>query len=430
MSKFQIIFITVFVICIIGGVVAFATYKSTSESNKLPLVTIWGSFPASIFNSYITKINQNLPNPLNVSYVEISQQNFRQNLIESLANGQGPDAILIPQTDLYGYYDKIIPIPNEALSTANFKSSFVSQAELYLTPNGALAVPFVIDPLVMYWNRTMFTNAGIAKQPQYWEDFVDVNKKITTKDANSNIRKSGIALGEFANLNNAREILSALLLQAGNPVTVLTENGLVSAIGNGAYSGSDISAPALTFFTQFADPRNPQYSWNRSLPSSKSSFLSGTLATYFGFTSELLDIRAKNPNLDFDVSRLPQAKNGTIRTTYGNMYGFSIIKSTVSAGDTYSVIDIITNPNSMNILNEFVYLPSVRREVIAAGSADPYMTMFLDSALISRGWVDSNSTRSNAIFKDMVESVTSGRADVYNALKQANDELDLSLKNR
>jgi ABC-type glycerol-3-phosphate transport system substrate-binding protein len=430
MSKFQLIFITVFVICIIGGVAAFATYKSTSESNRLPLVTIWGSFPASVFNSYINKINQNISNPLNVSYVEISQQNFRQNLIESLANGQGPDAILIPQTDLYGYYDKIIPIPNEALSTANFKSSFVSQAELYLTPNGALAVPFVIDPLVMYWNRTMFTNAGIAKQPQYWEDFVDVNKKITSKDINSNIRKSAIALGEFANLNNAREILSALLLQAGNPITLFTENGLISTIGNGSYSGSDISAPALTFFTQFADPRNPQYSWNRSLPSSKSSFLSGTLATYFGFTSELLDIREKNPNLDFDVSRFPQAKNGSIRTTYGNMYGFSIIKSTANVGNTYTVIDILTNPSSMNILNEFVYLPSVRREVIASGSADPYMTMFLDSALISRGWVDSNSNRSNAIFKDMVESVTSGRADIYNALKQANDELDLSLKNR
>lgn len=430
MSKFQLILIAVFVICILGGVVAFATYKSSSESNKLPLVTVWGSFPASIFNSYVNKINQNLPNPINISYTEVNQENFRQNLIESLANGQGPDAILIPQTDLYGYYDKIIPIPNDALSTANFKSSFVSQAELYLTSSGALAVPFVIDPLLMYWNRTIFTNAGIAKQPQYWEDFIDVNKKITSKDANSNIRKSGIAMGEFANLNNAREILSALLLQAGNPITAFTENGLVSTIGNGAFSGAEISAPALTFFTQFADPRNPQYSWNRSLPSSKSSFLSGTLATYFGFTSELSDIRSKNPNLDFDVSRLPQAKNGTIRATYGNMYGFSIIKSTSSAINTYTVIDMLTNPNSMNLLSEFVYLPSVRRDVIARGSADPYMTMFLDSALISRGWVDSNSNRSNTILRDMVESITSGRSDVYNALKQANDELDLSLKSR
>lgn len=430
MSKFQIILTAVFVICILGGVVAFATYKNTSESNKLPPISIWGTFPASTFNTFVGKISESLPSPLNITYVEIPQAEFRQNLIESLANGQGPDAILVPQTDLYGYYDKIVQIPNNILPTAQFKSSFVSQAELYLTSTGVLAVPFVIDPLVMYWNRTIFTNAGIAKQPQYWDDFADVNKKITTKDANSNIRRSAIAMGEFVNINNAREILSALLLQLGNPITAFIDSDLVSTIGDGAYSGSQISIPALNFYTQFADPRNAQYSWNRSLPLSKNSFLSGTLATYFGFTSEISDIRAKNPNLDFDISQLPQVRNGAIRATYGNMYGFSIIKSSTSVGDTYATINLLTEPSSMALLNQYVYLPSVRREVIASGSTDPYMTIFLDSALISRGWIDTSVARSSNILKNLVESITSGRVDVYTALKQANDEMDISLKSK
>ena len=64
---------------------------------------------------------------------------------------------------------------------------------------------------------------------------------------------------------------------------------------------------------------------------------------------------------------------------------------------------------------------------MASGSTDPYMSIFLDSALISKGWLDTNAQKSNTVFTDLVESVTSGRSSLYNALSKASDELNLSL---
>lgn len=436
MSKFQIIVIAVFIVCIIGGVVAFATFKGNNSDTELPEISIWGTFPSSIFNEYVNKINSSRTSPIKVKYTEISETGFDKTFIEALARGQGPDAILIPQDLIHRHEDKIIPIPYTTLTQRDFQNTFIRQGELYLGTNGISALPFVVDPLIMYWNRDSFTNAGIATYPRYWDEFTGLNSKITQKDVNSNIRKSAISMGEFSNISHAREILGTLFMQAGNPVTYRDSNTtLASALGDRNYQGLSTSLPALEFFAQFSNPRNTNYSWNRSLPNSKSSFLSGTLATYFGFASEVNDIRQKNPNIDFDIAPMPQIRvdkntNTKInRATYGTMYGFSIVRSTSNASAVYTVLIALLDSNALSTMTALSYLPPVRRDMISQGSTDPYLSIFYDSALISKGWLESNKAESNKILQNMVEYVTSGRKSSRDALQDGSDKLDVSLKN-
>ncbi len=430
MSKFQIILISVFVVGIIAGVVAFATFKGGSSANDLPTITIWGTFPQTLFNQYITKTNLGRAQSLKVDYIEIPESNFDKTFIEALARNTGPDAILISQDLLHRHEDKIIPIPYTILAQRDFQNTFIQQAELYLGQNGSIALPFVVDPIVMYWNRDSFSNAGIANYPKFWDEFTNLNKKLTVKDVNSNIRKSAIALGEFSNIFHAREILGTLLLQSGNPVTYRDSDlSLASALGSRTYVGLPTSVPALNFFDQFSDSTNENYSWNRSLPNSRSSFLTGNLATYLGFASEINDIRTKNPNLDFDVAMIPQARGGKNKATYGSMYGFSIVKSTANINSTFTVLNALVDPSAITEIINLSYLPPVRRDIIGAGSTDPYLSIFYNSALISKGWLDSDKKESNRIFQNIVESVTSGKKNPSEALQNGSDELDISLKN-
>lgn len=432
MSKFQIALTGIFVICIIAGVALFATYKGGGNSTDLPSITIWGTLSDDIFDEYINRLNQTRANALKINYNQISENNFDRTFIEALARGQGPDAILIPQDLIYKHEDKIIAIPYDSLTRRDFVNTFIQQAELYLHPTaGTLALPFIIDPLVMYWNRDIFTNAGIAVFPKFWDEFTEVNQKITQKDANSNIRRSAIALGEFNNISHAREILGTLFLQAGNPITYRDpryNNAVISGLGTNS-NGLASSLPALDFFTKFSNPQNPEYSWNRSLPNSKNSFLSGNLATYIGLASEINDIRQKNPNLDFDIAPMPQARGGVNRASYGEMYGFSIVRSTANAGATYTVLNELISPGSLASMIELSYLPPVRRDMIAGGSTDPYLSIFYDSALISKGWLDTDQAESSRIFQGIVESVTSGRKSAREALTDGSDEFDISLSN-
>jgi ABC-type glycerol-3-phosphate transport system substrate-binding protein len=326
---------------------------------------------------------------------------------------------------LLPHFDKLALIPYEALPQRNFRDIYIQEGEMYLTENGILGLPFTVDPLIMYWNRDIFSAAGLATYPRYWDEFSSLNRRLTAKDQNGNIRRSAVAMGEFTNVENAREIFGTLLLQLGNPVVIRTaDGGFESAISVRAPVDP---APAIEFFTSFVDPSNPDYSWNRGLPSSKSAFLSGMLATYFGFSSELSDIRAKNPNLNFDAAPLPQLRAGGQKATYGRMYGFSIIRSSSNPNAVYQIVSLLSSPSYLSELSNSLYMPSVRRDLIAAGSGDPYISVFNEAALVSKSWFDAGPEASRQVFGTMIEAVTSGKKSVFEAVQDAGDRYDIIL---
>ena len=431
MSKFQLVTLAIFVLSIVAGVTAFALYKGGGNANKIPQITIWGTFPTDSFNAYITLINNSLAEPLTIKYIQERPENFSQDFISALARGTGPDAILISADGLLPHEDKIAPIPYNTISQRTFVDSYIQEANIYLSQNGVLALPFTVDSLVMYWNRDLFDAAGIATYPRYWDEFTALNKKLTVKDQNGNIRKTAIALGDFTNVEHSREILASLLMQLGNPITQTNSDGIVEsavAVGNAANP-----ILALQFFAQFVDPTNINYSWNRSMPNSRTTFLSGSSATYFGFASELASIRAKNPNLNFDVAALPQARptsqNSLItKATYGKLLGFSLVKSSPNVNDAYRVISIMTAPENMSKLSQNLYAASTRRDVIAQGSPDQYISIFDQSALISRTWLDADPEKSNDLFGNMINSLTSGEKSIYQAIQDMSDQYNIILR--
>ena len=122
-----------------------------------------------------------------------------------------------------------------------------------------------------------------------------------------------------------KELLSTLLLQTGNPLVMRTGNEFRSTL-NVAPNGTQ-SLPAFDFFMSFAIQTDPLYSWNKTLPTPETMFLSGDMALYLGFASELFTLRNKNPNLNYDVARMPQIAVTGTQITYGKLYGIASLKS-------------------------------------------------------------------------------------------------------
>ena len=429
MSKFQLITLGVFIVCIIAGVIAFATFKSKSTTAQLPPVTIWGTFPSDVMTQYVANINLTLANPITVNYAQKDPATFTQDFVAALARGNGPDAILVPTDLLLSQASKLSLIPYTLMSQPAFRNSYVSEASLYENGNnGLLGIPFTIDPLVMYWNRDIFNAAGLPTHPTYWGDFAAVNAKLTVKDQNGNVRKSAIAMGSFYNITNARAILGTLFLQSGNPVTTTQSDG--SIVSTLSAAATVDPTPALQFFTQFADSANANYSWNKGLPNDKSAFLSGMLASYFGFASEIKDIRAKNPNLNFDVTGMPVLKNGGTsgNAVYGKMYGFSMVNASANKNTVWQVISILTSPANLLALSSTMYLPTVRTDAIAPSATDPYMGIFNNEALVARSWLDADPAISNQILSNMVEAVNSGQKTPTQAIRDAGDQTDVAIQ--
>jgi len=420
MTKFQFITLGTFIAFLIAGVISFSMYKGTSSSTtKLPAVTIWGTFPADVFNSYVSGINNSSQTPVSVTYRQIDPTAFSQDFIAALARGTGPDAILISADMILPHLDKLALVSYATMPARTFMDSYVEEAQIYTNANGIVALPFSIDPLIMYWNRDMFNTAGIATYPKFWDEFTKINQRITSKDANGNIRKSAMALGDFTNVYNAREILASLIMQTGNPITTYDAQGNIITT---LKSGADISPkPAFDFFTQFVNPTSENYSWNKGMADSKTAFLAGNLATYFGLASELSEIRAKNPNLNFDAAPLPQARPATgssiTKSNYARMFGLSIVRTTANPTGVYQVLSILTQPSYLDALAKSMYLPSVLNSVISQGSTDPYISVFNMAALVSKTWLDADPIQSNQVLGNVVESITTGKKSSFQAIE-------------
>lgn len=422
MSKFQLIFMGVFGALIFFGVLLFSLGRvgnSTESANLL----VWGTLSPTQFGQVIERSGLKKNESVSFEYVQKTDTAFDTDFIEALASGVGPDLVFLAQDSILKHKSKLYAIPFKTLSERDFKDIFIEEGELYLTSKGTLGIPFMIDPMVMYWNRTIFSNAGISAPPKYWSDLYDMAPKLITKDGALNVRQSAIALGEYSNVSHAQDILSMLIMQAGGKVSEKQGDEVLSALLN-KYNVPLVPAnTALSFYTEFTNPVKPFYSWNRSLPSSKNYFLSGDLAIYIGYASEVAELRSKNPNLNFDVTRVPQSKDASQTLTYGSMYALAVPKASKKQSAAVQAAMLLVGKNVLTELVNATGLPPVRRDMLASRPEDTYLSVFYDSAVQARAWLSPDQAQTNAVFKEMIESVTGGRRTVTESVSRADLEL-------
>jgi ABC-type glycerol-3-phosphate transport system substrate-binding protein len=327
MTPFQLILTGIFAVLILLGVGIFATKNSSSGGGPVGPVTLWGTAGVDTMEALLATLRQSDKVSFeSVVYVEKNPSTFTSELVNAMATGNGPDLFLVSDADVSTFADKITPIPYSAVSQRDFTDAFIDEGQLFLTTQGALALPFSVDPWIMYWNRDLFASAGVAKPPTYWNDFLDMAPRLTSLDASGNIKKSAVALGEWSNVVGAKNIMALLLLQAGDAIVVRGETGaLVSVLGRTPEGVQENpAASALQFYTEFANPSKTIYSWNRSLPNSQNSFVAGDLAVYLGPASDYPTITNRNPNLHFGVALVPQIEGNAVKLTFGRLTGVAI----------------------------------------------------------------------------------------------------------
>lgn len=424
MTKFQIILTSLFGFFIVLAVLIFALYRGGGANTQAD-VLMWGDLPSETFYRVIQERIPQIDKTLNITYVEKSASTIDGEFTEALARGEGPDLIVITQERYWKNKSKLIPIPYESISERTFKDTFAEGGELFLAKEGIYALPLVVDPMVLYYNRDLLSGAGESRPLAFWDEIYSSALKLTRRDAAGNLVQSTIALGEVRNIQNFKEILSLLFLQAGNPVTTFMGDNLRSVLPERFNTPTIPGEAALDFYTQFSNPTKVYYSWNRVLPEAQSHFTSGDSAYYLGFASELTTLRNKNPNLNMGITLVPQSRVNAGRTiTYGRTYGIAIARGTKNVGAAVRAATTLISRDLAFILSDEMRLPPARRDLLGSRPEDSAMSVFYDAALQSRGWIDPNDRETRVLFGEMVESITSGRARTQEALTNANGKLD------
>lgn len=428
MKTFQIVILAIFGIGALAGLIVFATGKGTGGgSSQIGTVVIWGLLPQSAMDAALAELTITDKRLSAVTYVEKTRASFGNELAQAIAESAGPDLLVISQEELIQERAKLTLIPFESFPERTFIDSYVPMAELLLTEAGTYGIPLVVDPLVMYYNKRTLIDAGVAVPPSSWEGVNGLAQSISQVTPAGAVVKSVIPLGDYANVQNARALISTIFLQAGIPITTTVAGQTQAMLQGTDEKGLEASVAALNFFTQFSDPAKTVYTWNRTLQNSRTAFLAGDLALYPGFASERPYLENANPNLSFDMAPIPQPAVATNRTTYGLLYALAVPRSAINPAGAFEVAFALSNTDPVSYIADSASMAPALRALLTPRAEDQYASVFYPEALRARGWLSPSAPVTDGIFAGMIGNVTSGRRTTEEALQSANDSLEAAL---
>lgn len=431
-SSFQIALLSAFGGLAIAGVLIFSFFISRGEGAAVGPVTMWGTFDEPTIQQLLSDLSSTHPDLLNITYTQKNADSYEQDLVNAFASGESPDLFVLTDDQAYEQKNRVNLFPTDMLAPALFDATFIDGAAPFMDPEGTIALPILTDPMVMYWNKDLLAAAGFSQPPKYWDEMLAFAQRVTRKSETGTIELSAIPFGGYSNVDHAKDLISMLILQAGGNVTTRDTNGqLVSSLlAQGRSSAEVAAAPsALRFYTEYADPSKPDYTWNRSFPRSRKAFTDSSLALYFGRASELPALRAANPNLNMAMAPMPQIQNGGVAATGGLVYGIAMPKAAKNPEGARHIQWLLAGEEVSAALSEALDLPSARRDVLDLQRRDNLTTMIATQAVLVRSWTDPNPQKTEEIFRAMIDDMTSGAILLSEAITRADQEMNALIDN-
>ncbi|MGE5041883.1 MAG: ABC transporter substrate-binding protein [Candidatus Levyibacteriota bacterium] len=265
-------------------------------------LTYWGLWEDStVMSQVIADFNRTHPT-IHVNYEKRDikgEGQYIDRLTTRINNGNGPDIFRFHNSwplELVGT-GNLLPLPNDVVKSLGLDTDYYSVVKSDLQKNGAFyGVPLQIDTLALFVNKDLLKAGDIANAPTSWDTLADVAASLTVPDETGKIKTSGVALGGYENIAHASDVISLLLVQNRADIYHISGKSKQNAID--ALAG---------YYIPFGkgDSSGKGKTWDTDMENSKLAFADGSLAMYFGYSWDILDIKAKNPSLNFEIVPVP-----------------------------------------------------------------------------------------------------------------------------
>ncbi len=392
------------------------------------------------FAEIIAKYNAQHPY-ININYRKLRFEEYEEELLNAFAEDRGPDIFSIHNTWVKKYESKIEPMPSQTnmvyqVSKGTIKKELVSETRVVRSMNlrelkqnfvdvvysdvvindKVYGLPLSVDTLAMYYNQSLFDQAGIVEVPKYWNrDFQQSVKKMSKQDLKGNILQSGVALGGSTNIDRYSDVLSVLMMQNG--ATMMSDSGQVlfnTVPANSPSSDYNPGLMALRFYTDFANPIKEVYSWNNNLENSVNSFASGKTAIMFGYAYHLPLIKTMAPKLNFMVAPLPQIEGSNIPVNFANYWVEVVSKKSKYQNEAWNFVQFISSAENVSSYLSKTKKPSALRSLVAKQKEDLEIGVFAGQVLTAKSWYKGkNAILMEKFFSQMIDAAL---ADTENKL--------------
>lgn len=354
LKRIKIIAIVLIIIGTLSTALIFAV--NYLREPEIKTLTYWGTWEeAQVIQPIIDEFEKANPK-VKIKYEKQDIKGLGKHverLKTRIDKGTGPDIYSFHSSWTLQMKNYLRPFPKEVVASTQIETDFYKTVQRDVSLNGAYyGVPLYVDTLALFVNSQMIDNIGL-QPPREWFDLTRVYVPNLTVRNGDEITTSAIALGGYDNINHASDIIAMLLLQNGADVNKL------------AGSRKSNTEIAFAFYSSFLNGENR--TWNNNFENSRDAFAKGKLAMYFGYTRDISEIKAINPNLVFKVVEAPSLVE--VKSPVASYWVEGVSAKTKHPDIAFSFLEYLSRPESLQKIK------SAQERIRQVGYAFPRKSM-------------------------------------------------------
>jgi multiple sugar transport system substrate-binding protein len=341
----------------LAGAGAFALPRSARAADTT--LAIWTGFPdVQPFYQAVAEAYTKLHPEVKFTFLSASLREMEQKLSAAVPTGTGPDVYDIGTNITINFIESGLveantPEIDQYLRGGGWNKFVVD----FFTINGkSYGLPlWEGSKASMFYNKTMFKEAGIAEPPATFPDLVAAAQKLVKFDASGKMIRSGISLRLSGQGSGIAEKFRYILTGAGADTIVPTPSGK----WHNGYD-NDGGRAALQFVVdavqkyKIDDPK---------VQHDSDAFVAGTTAMLFREAYVIGEIRAKNPKLEYGVAPIPKWTASSPHRMLLQPWGVYVNGKSSNKPAAWEFVKFLTNQENSLRLTEMTGWVSERQDV-------------------------------------------------------------------
>lgn len=411
---FILIGIVVLIFIVIGGIALVGRLRGADTPKEVTL-KYWGVWEdATVMQPIIADFERTHPN-IKIQYEKQDIKGLGQyveRLKTRIGNGTGPDIVRFHSSWTRQIKDNLLPFPQDAVTGTKLDTDYYKTVERDMKIDGAYyGIPMGIDTLAMFVNTRLLTDKGLSV-PTDWNDiYIKYAPELAVKDQSGKIITPSISLGTFDNIAHAPDIIAFLLLQNKANLEDLTG------------TSKDSAYDAFRFYTSFAE--GDKAVWDQTLDNSTLAFAKGNLALYFGYSWDIFTIKSLNPDLQFQVVKVPTLAGR--KDTVASYWAEGVSSKSKNSKEAFEFLAYLSEPETLQKLYQ------TQSKVRLFGTLYPRRSMaplLSSNELVYPFVVQADDARSTFFSSDTHDGETGmvSQMNVYlgNAIRSINNNTSVS----
>lgn len=397
-------------------------FRRTEPAADAIVLTFWHTGAAGAAQDELVDIfNASQDDIFVVSEFQGGYGDLATNLLAAHAAGVGPDVTQLGTFEIIefaksGVLVDLKPFIEGAngIDTGNWPGTMLSAGDV----DGQIVwLPLNVSVPVLYYNTDAFAEAGLAGPPETWEEFYDYARKLTVKDTNGVVQRTGTALWGIS-----WPFLSNVWSEGGEFTTR-------------DYSNVTLNDPIVVeVMTEY---QNLIQEGAATLPDSASgghraAFKNGQAAMILDSPAPFAEIFAESVGFTPGVANYPAGAAGKVYAPGGGGIAMMSITAEAKRDAAWTFIKFMLKDESLALLAErsgyAAFHEGARRSAAGFLTDQRYATMH-DALPFLRGDFTMNTSPAvRTAFDEALQKILIDGADVQAALDAADAKAEEGLK--